>query len=110
MSFRASLISASLGMVRSSWRVASSLQDSNPAKRRRVPVACWLLKTEPKEYSLEDLMRDGRAPWDGVKNPLALKHMKAMKPGDDLFIYHTGDVRAIVGTAKVASLPYPAAD
>jgi predicted RNA-binding protein with PUA-like domain len=45
-------------------------------------MACWLLKTEPSAYSFADLMRDGRSVWDGVSNPLALKHLRAMAKGD----------------------------
>jgi predicted RNA-binding protein with PUA-like domain len=66
----------------------------------------WLLKTEPSTYSYADLERDGRTTWDGVKNPAALRHIRAMKPGDSAFIYHTGDEKAIVGIAKIASAPY----
>jgi predicted RNA-binding protein with PUA-like domain len=67
----------------------------------------WLLKTEPDEYSFEDLDRDGRAVWDGVTNPLALKHLRAIQKGDELLIYHTGKVRAVVGLAVSATDPYP---
>ncbi|OGB94793.1 MAG: ubiquinol-cytochrome C reductase [candidate division NC10 bacterium RBG_16_65_8] len=67
----------------------------------------WLLKTEPGEYSFEDLFRDGRAVWDGVTNPLALKHLRAIRKRDQLLIYHTGAVRAAVGLATAASDPYP---
>jgi predicted RNA-binding protein with PUA-like domain len=54
----------------------------------------WLLKTEPSEYSYADLEKDGRAVWDGVKNPVALKNLGTMKPGDRAFVYHTGDENA----------------
>jgi predicted RNA-binding protein with PUA-like domain len=67
----------------------------------------WLLKTEPSTYSFMDLEREKRAVWDGVANPLALKHLRSMKRGDLAFIYHTGDERQIIGTAEVASDPYP---
>jgi predicted RNA-binding protein with PUA-like domain len=67
----------------------------------------WLLKTEPREYSFEDLVRDRRTPWDGVANPLALRHLGAIRPGDELLIYHTGAVRAVVGLARAVSRPYP---
>ena len=70
-------------------------------------MARWLVKTEPEEYSYQDLERAGRDVWDGVKNNVALKYMREMKPGDDVFVYHTGRVRAIIGLAKVASKPYP---
>jgi predicted RNA-binding protein with PUA-like domain len=67
----------------------------------------WLLKTEPDEYAFDDLVRAGRAVWDGVTNPLALKHLRAIHQGDQLFIYHTGKVRAIAGLAVSATDPYP---
>ena len=70
-------------------------------------MAYWLAKTEPDEFSYDDLERKGREPWNGVRNPTALKHMRAMKPGDLVMIYHTGDVRAIVGVGRVSSEPYP---
>lgn len=67
----------------------------------------WLLKTEPAEYSYDDLERAGSDVWDGVRNNAALKHMREMKPGDRAFIYHTGKEKAIVGIAEVASEAYP---
>ena len=67
----------------------------------------WLLKTEPSTYSFADLERDGKAVWDGVTNPTALKHLRAMKKGDLAFIYHTGNEKQIVGIADIASNPYP---
>jgi predicted RNA-binding protein with PUA-like domain len=67
----------------------------------------WLLKTEPREYSFEDLIRDKKTVWDGVTNALALKHLRAIRIRDELLIYHTGNVRAAVGLARAASDPYP---
>ena len=67
----------------------------------------WLLKTEPSSYGYDDLEREGRATWDGVKNPAALKNLRAMKEGDAALIYHTGDEKAVVGTALVAREAYP---
>ena len=67
----------------------------------------WLLKSEPNDYSYDDLERDRRTIWDGVANRLALKHLNRMGPGDQAFIYHTGRVRAIIGIANVVSSPYP---
>ena len=67
----------------------------------------WLFKTEPSAYSFADLAAAGRATWDGVKNPLALKHLASVKPGDDVFIYHTGDEKAVVGVARAVGRPYP---
>ena len=64
----------------------------------------YLLKTEPSVYSFNDLQREGTTVWDGVSNPVALKHLRAMKPGDRLVIYHTGDEKQAVGTASVVSV------
>jgi predicted RNA-binding protein with PUA-like domain len=61
----------------------------------------YLLKTEPSEYSFEDLKRDGETVWDGVRNPVARKHLSRMKTGDKLVVYETGDRRSAVGTAVV---------
>lgn len=67
----------------------------------------WLLKTEPADYAYDDLEREGRAVWDGVANNLALQHLRKIKKGDALVIYHTGDEKAVVGLAVAASDPYP---
>ncbi|HEX6737386.1 MAG TPA: EVE domain-containing protein [Vicinamibacteria bacterium] len=67
----------------------------------------WLVKTEPGTYSYDDLEREGRAVWDGVKNPVALRNLKAMKVGDPVVVYHTGDERAAVGLAEVVKAAYP---
>ena len=67
----------------------------------------WILKTEPSSYSFDQLEREKTAIWDGVKNNLALKHIREMRPGDQVLIYHTGDEKAVVGMAEVVSAPYP---
>ena len=64
----------------------------------------YLLKTEPSEYSFTDLERDQTTIWDGVSNPVALKNLRAMKPGERLVIYETGDHKSAVGTATVVSV------
>jgi predicted RNA-binding protein with PUA-like domain len=64
----------------------------------------YLLKTEPTVYSFADLQREGTTIWDGVTNPIALKNLRGMKPGEPLVIYHTGDEKSAVGTAKVVSV------
>lgn len=64
----------------------------------------YLLKTEPSTYSFGDLEREKTTIWDGVSNPVALKHLRQMKPGDRLIIYHTGDEKSAVGTATVVSV------
>ncbi len=70
-------------------------------------MSCWILKTEPSTYGFQDLVRERTARWDGVTNPVALKHLRAMAKGDQVLIYHTGDEKACVGLAEVASAPYP---
>ncbi len=69
-------------------------------------MTTYLFKTEPDEFSWDDLVRAGRAPWDGVANNAALIHLRACRPGDEVFIYHTGAERRIVGVARVAGDPY----
>jgi len=64
----------------------------------------YLLKTEPNVYSFADLQRENVTVWDGVTNPVALKNLRGMKPGEDLVIYHTGDEKSAVGTATVVSV------
>jgi predicted RNA-binding protein with PUA-like domain len=64
----------------------------------------YLLKTEPTVYSFADLQRDKNTVWDGVTNPVAVKHLREMKAGDRLVIYHTGDDKSAVGTATVISV------
>ena len=64
----------------------------------------YLLKTEPSEYCFADLKRDKTTNWDGVSNPVALRHLREMKPGDRLVIYETGDHKSAVGTAAVVSV------
>jgi predicted RNA-binding protein with PUA-like domain len=66
----------------------------------------WILKTEPTTYSYDDLTREKRTRWDGVKNNLALKHIRAMQAGDAALIYHSGKEKALVGRAKITSKPY----
>jgi predicted RNA-binding protein with PUA-like domain len=64
----------------------------------------YLLKTEASAYSFENLQRDKATVWDGVSNPVALRNLRGMKPGDKLIIYHTGDQKSAVGTASVVSV------
>jgi predicted RNA-binding protein with PUA-like domain len=64
----------------------------------------YLLKTEPSEYSFANLQRDKITSWDGVHNPVALKNLAGMKPGDKLIVYETGDRKSAVGTASVVSV------
>jgi len=64
----------------------------------------YLLKTEPSEYSFADLQSDHETVWDGVSNPVALKNLRGMKPGERLVIYETGDHKSAMGTATVVSV------
>ena len=75
--------------------------------RRGLGMAEWLVKTEPSEYSFDDLRKAGKAAWDGVRNPAALKNLRAMKVGDRVVIYHTGDEKSAVGLAEVVREAYP---
>ena len=67
----------------------------------------WLFKEEPTHYSFEALAKDKRTVWSGVKNPLAQKHLHAVKRGDRIFYYHTGDEKAVVGVAEALGDAYP---
>lgn len=65
-------------------------------------MAHWLMKSEPGSYGWDDLVRDGGTEWDGVRNPAARLHLRAMRPGDEALFYHRGDERAVVGIMRVA--------
>ncbi len=65
-------------------------------------MAHWLMKSEPGTYSWDDLVRDGGTEWDGVRNPAARLHLRAMKKGDQAFFYHSGDERAVVGMMRIS--------
>src|SRR6266542_2135428 len=67
----------------------------------------WLFKTEPSVYSFQQLQRDKKTMWDGVKNNLALKNLKDINKGDEILIYHTGDEKAAVGVARALGGAYP---
>jgi predicted RNA-binding protein with PUA-like domain len=67
----------------------------------------WLFKEEPTHYSFDALVKDKKAVWSGVKNPLAQKHLHAVRKGDRIFYYHTGDEKAVVGIAKALGDAYP---
>jgi predicted RNA-binding protein with PUA-like domain len=66
----------------------------------------WILKTDSDVYPFDQLERERKAVWDGVSNPVALKHIRSMTPGDPLLIYHSGATKEIVGLARVTSAPY----
>jgi predicted RNA-binding protein with PUA-like domain len=67
----------------------------------------WLFKEEPSNYSFDALVKDKKTVWSGVRNPLAQKHLHAVKKGDRIFYYHTGSERAVVGIAKALGDAYP---
>jgi predicted RNA-binding protein with PUA-like domain len=67
----------------------------------------WLVKEEPENYNFETLIKDGRTTWTGVKNPLAQKHLQAIKQGDQVFFYHTGKEKSVVGVGRALSDAYP---
>ena len=67
----------------------------------------WLLKTEPDTFSWDDLVRDKKTGWDGVRNFQARSHLKAIKKGDLAFVYHTGEEKSVVGIAKITKDNYP---
>jgi len=70
----------------------------------------WLFKEEPTNYSFDAFVRDARTVWSGVKNPLAQKHLHAVKKGDRIFYYHTGAEKAVVGIATALGDAYPDPD
>jgi predicted RNA-binding protein with PUA-like domain len=67
----------------------------------------WLMKTEPGTYSWDDLVKDKKTVWDGVRNFQARKNIKSMQKGDQVFIYHTGDDKAVIGIAKITKENFP---
>lgn len=75
---------------------------ADPVERAR-----WLVRTEPTAYAFDDLVREGRTAWTGVKNALAQRHLRAFVPGDLVLVHHTGRERAIVGVARVVGAPFP---
>jgi predicted RNA-binding protein with PUA-like domain len=70
-------------------------------------MTAWLLKTEPSEFSFDDLVAREVEPWDGVRSPFALRNLRAAKVGDTCVIYHTGSERQAVGLGAVAREAYP---
>lgn len=73
-------------------------------------MAYWLMKSEPGSYGWADLVRDGQTMWDGVRNNAARLHLRAMKPGDHAFFYHSMDERAVVGIMKITGPGQPDGD
>jgi predicted RNA-binding protein with PUA-like domain len=73
-------------------------------------MAKWLMKSEPGAYSWDDLVRDGKTMWDGVRNNAARLHLRAMKPGDEAFFYHSMDERSVVGIMRITGTGEPDGD
>jgi len=69
-------------------------------------MAYWLVKSDPETYGLDDLERDGRTVWDGVKNAVALRHIRSIRKGDGVLVYHSGADKAIVGLARASGDAY----
>ncbi|HEU5291347.1 MAG TPA: EVE domain-containing protein, partial [Cyclobacteriaceae bacterium] len=67
----------------------------------------WLVKTEPETFSWDDLVREKKSVWDGVRNFQARTNLKSMKKDDVVFIYHTGEEKSIIGLAKIVKEAYP---
>src|SRR5581483_4195855 len=80
------------------WRAAPEKSMPDPGG---VKMAYWLMKSEPHSYSWDQLVRDGGTEWDGVRNPAARLHLKAMKPGDEALFYHSGEEKAAVGIMRI---------
>ncbi len=70
-------------------------------------MAKWLMKSEPHVYSWADLVRDGETDWDGVRNNAARLHLRAMRPGDEAFFYHSNADKAVIGIMKIAGAQKP---
>jgi predicted RNA-binding protein with PUA-like domain len=70
-------------------------------------MAHWLMKSEPESYGWDDLVKDGATEWDGVRNPTARLNLKAMKPGDTAFLYHSVSDKAVVGIMKIVRSAEP---
>lgn len=70
-------------------------------------MSYWLLKTEPGDYSWQDMQRDGKVAWSGITNTTALMHIRTAQDGDLAFFYHTGGERRIVGVVRIQGAPYP---
>jgi predicted RNA-binding protein with PUA-like domain len=86
------------------WR-GSAEKSTLPAKESR--MARWLMKSEPQSYSWDELVADGGTEWDGVRNPAARLHLRAMEVGEEAFFYHSGEQRSVVGIMRIARAAQP---
>jgi predicted RNA-binding protein with PUA-like domain len=73
-------------------------------------MANWLFKEEPSNYSFDAFVKDKKTVWSGVRNPVAQKHLHAVKKGDNIFYYHTGDEKSVIGVARALRDAYPDPD
>jgi predicted RNA-binding protein with PUA-like domain len=79
-----------------------------PASSKGKPTShCWMVKQEPEAYSFDDLVRDGRTDWTGVRNFQARNNLRLMKVGDRVLFYHSGELKAVMGIAQIAKGAYP---
>ena len=93
-------------MIKTKPIAGKSSSKKSVVKKTR-PSGLWLVKQEPETYSWDDLMRDGRTDWTGVRNFQARNNLRQMKPGDRVLFYHSGTGKCVVGIAEVAKAAYP---
>src|SRR3954453_10489364 len=84
----------------------NSTRTGGSIRSRNISGMNWLFKEEPSHYSFDSLVRDKQTLWSGVKNALAQKHLRAVKHGDRIFYYHTGNEKAVVGVARALTDAY----
>jgi predicted RNA-binding protein with PUA-like domain len=87
--------------------MAANKSLTSPMTTHNSPARTWIVKTEPSTYSWSDLVRDKRTDWTGVRNFAARLHLKAMQVGDEVFIYHSGDDKSVVGLGRVTKAAFP---
>src|SRR5207302_2246217 len=84
----------------------NSTRTGDFTRSRKINGMNWLFKEEPTHYSFDALVKDKKTVWSGVKNPLAQKHLHAVRKSDRIFYYHTGDEKAVVGIVKALGDAY----
>jgi predicted RNA-binding protein with PUA-like domain len=87
--------------------MATKKTKTTQPKKDSASAGFWLVKQEPEAYSWDDLVRDGRTDWTGVRNFQARNNLRQMKAGDAVLFYHSGDSKSVVGIAAVAKAGYP---
>src|ERR671912_2615017 len=88
-------------------RCSLSFRIQHHAFRGTMFTMNWLFKEEPTHYSYDDLVRDGKTSWTGVRNPLAQRNLRSVEKGDKIFFYHTGDEKSVIGICRAAGDAYP---